>query len=175
MTTPLVVILDADDVSGGDGSNGSIDQLPGSLSINRARFLKVEADHLLRMSVLSGADEAHLAGGGAVAFDQAGDIGMNLTEQPAKGPAGVVAAKGADDGDFCGEGGQISGDAGGSAEAKLLFFKMQHRHRRFGAEAVGAAVEIAVDHQVADQNHPALWQVLHQLDQSCRHTLNCSE
>jgi hypothetical protein len=62
--------------------------------------------------------------------------------------------------DGAAEGGQIGRHAAATAEAIFLMLIMEDGDRRFGAEAFGVAVEIAVDHEVAQQHDLAARQVL---------------
>ena len=57
------------------------------------------------------------------------------------------------------------GHAAGAAEALLAAVGVQQDDRRFLADALGVAPDVAVEHQVADDQHARLAEVLHQLDQ----------
>ena len=63
------------------------------------------------------------------------------------------------------EGPQHGGDAAGAAEPFLAPVGVQQDDRRFLADALGVAPDVAVEHQVADHQHARLAQTLHQIDQ----------
>ena len=60
---------------------------------------------------------------------------------------------------------QHGGDAAGAAEAFLALVGVQQNDRRFLADALGVAPDVAVEHQIADDQHARLAEVLHQFDQ----------
>ena len=63
------------------------------------------------------------------------------------------------------EGAEQRGDAAGAAEALLAAVGAQEDDRRLLADALGVAPDVAVEHQVADDQHARLAEVLNQLDQ----------
>src|SRR5690606_12047890 len=51
------------------------------------------------------------------------------------------------------EGGDLQGHVAGAADAVLGVPHLDHRHRRLGGNPRGAAVPVAVEHQIADHQH----------------------
>ena len=132
----------------------------------RLAFLVIDADHLLRMAVLGPADVAFLDRAGPVGVDQDRLVVDAVIEQHLADAAAVgVGADDAGQGRLGAEGAEHGGDAAGAAEPLLAPVGVQQDDRRFLADALGVAPDVAVEHQVADDQHARLAQLLHQVDQ----------
>ena len=118
------------------------------------------------MALLRPADVALLDRAGPVRVGQDGLVVDALIEQHAA-DAGAVGV-GANDAGQARHGAQSAqqrGYAAGAAEPLLAAVGVQQDDRRFLADALGVAPDVAVEHQVADDQHARLAEVLHQLDQ----------
>ena len=56
------------------------------------------------------------------------------------------------------------GDISRPAQAQFLFFIMQHRHGRFGAQSFDVPVQVFIEHQIADEHDTAGGKILHKLN-----------
>ncbi len=122
------------------------------------------------MAVLGPADVAFLDGAGPIRIDQDGlVVDAKVEQRPANAFAVGIGADDAGQSDPGAERAQHRGDAAGPAQSLLALVGVQQNHRRFLADALGVAPDVAVEHQVADHQHARLAQVLHQFDQVARH------
>jgi hypothetical protein len=113
----------------------------------------IEAEHLLGVAVLGEADEADLRGGRAVgALNEAiggdAEFGEEVFEEAS---LKIVAADG-DAEDLGAEGGQASRHIPRAAGALFAVAFLHDGDRRFGREAFRIAVDVFVDHHIAQQH-----------------------
>jgi hypothetical protein len=126
----------------------------------------VEPHHLLRVTVLGQAHQTHLGDGGARGGgkDTTG-IGATGGELAADLSAGGVFADHADDAALAAQTAQTGGDAAGAAKGGLFVIKVQDGHGGFLRKPLGVAEEVAVKHQVAQQQHPLAGKPVDKLDE----------
>jgi hypothetical protein len=96
-------------------------------------------------------------------------INAEVAEHLARALAIVIGADDASEHDPGTEGTEESGDAAGTAEAFLTAVGLEQQDGRFLADAGGVAPDIAVKHDIADDEDARLSQVLNQLDQFATH------
>src|SRR5262245_2769338 len=113
------------------------------------------------MAMLGPADVAFLDRGRAVNVGEHGvvvdaEIGEDLPDAAAV----VVVADDTGDGDPGPERAQHGGDAAGAAEAFFALIGAQQDYRRLLADALGVAPYVAVEHEIADDQHARLSQAL---------------
>src|SRR5262249_10915467 len=124
------------------------------------------ADHLLRMAVLGPAnvaflDRARPARVGDDCFIIHAEVGEDLTNA-------LAVSIGADD---TGEhhpgaqGAEHGGAATGAAKSLLALVGAEEDDRRFLANALGVAPHVAIEHQVAHDQHAWLAKVLHEVNE----------
>ncbi len=112
-------------------------------------LLLVRADHLLLAC-----DEACLADGGALARLDAGVVDAAARGQdPPQSFTRIVRADQADDHGPTAEGGDVAGHIARATQHLLGAAELQHRHRRLGGNPFDVAVDVSVEHQVADAEH----------------------
>ncbi len=68
------------------------------------------------------------------------------------GLLGVVAPEAGEKG-LAAEAGEVHGDVGRAAGALIALRVAEHRHRSLGRDALDVAVDVAVEHDVADHQH----------------------
>ncbi len=107
--------------------------------------LDVEAEELL-----GAADDAGLGDGGERAGDDAGGVDAGAVEDGGQlGLLGVVAPEAAEEG-LAAEAGEVHGDVGCAACALVAAGVAEDGNRGFGRDALDVAVDVAVEHDVAD-------------------------
>src|SRR5262249_28910804 len=132
--------------------------------------LVIDADDLLGVARLGPADVALLDGAGPGGVGQdALVIDAEVAEHLADAAAVGVGADDAGQHDPRAEGAEQGGDAAGAAEALLAAVGLEQQDGRLLADAGGVAPYVAVEHDVADDQHAWLAEVLDQLDQIGTH------
>ncbi|MEJ0070544.1 MAG: hypothetical protein WDO24_19605 [Pseudomonadota bacterium] len=63
------------------------------------------------------------------------------------------------------ERGQVAHDIAGAAQHRDLALDSDHRDRRLGRDAIDMAVDKAIEHQVADAQHPRLGELANRRDE----------
>lgn len=158
----LVVIFEGD---GGDGEELGFDvgEKRGLLfSGEGAGGFLIEAEHLLGVAVLGEADEAGFGSGGTVsAAEDAVGGGAHFLEDIDEEAALHVVAADADHDDLGTEGGETSGDIAGAAGALFAVAFLDDGDGGFGAEAFGVAVDVFIDHDVADEQDARVGEALY--------------
>ena len=129
-------------------------------------LLVIQPHHLLRMAMLRQPDQPHFAGGGAPGdFDE--PVGRWLrSREDAREAGGPLhpAPMTPTTLDLRAQRGKVCRHASRAAQPQFLATIVQHRHRRFGRKPLGVAVQIAIHHQVADQNNLALGKPVNDLN-----------
>ncbi len=148
---PFAVVFEDHGVGLGGGGAGGGGEAVEDGPAGRGAAFAIDAEELLVVG-----DEAGLLGraAGRVGDQRVGEAGSG-GEQVAKL---VGRAIGTDEADHAHGGSQLGGlhgDVGGAAGHLVLVVHLQDLDRRLGAEAVGAALDVAVEHHVADDRDPA--------------------
>ena len=106
--------------------------------------------------LLLAADDALLQGRPpALRHHQIGFDAARLKQTP-NGVSGWFVADRADERTSPAKGGHIQRDVGGTAEPVFAALDLHHRNRRFGRDAIGATVDVPVEHDIAyNQNMDA--------------------
>ncbi|MFO0972060.1 MAG: hypothetical protein U1A27_01295 [Phycisphaerae bacterium] len=147
----LGVVLQADHAAVARQRLDRVAQPRGGGGVERRGVFGVDADHLLAVAMLGQSDEARLARGGAAGPVEQAARGCAASHQ--KGShvsAGGVIAEDAETGDRVAQGGDVGRDRAGAAKGGLFADNADDGHGRFGADAFGVAVEVGVEHEVAD-------------------------
>src|SRR5262249_40941444 len=96
-------------------------------------------------------------------------IDAEFREHFADAAAILVGPDDAGEHDAGAEGAEQGGHARSAAEALLAAVGLEEQHRRLLTDAGGVAPDVAVEHDVADDQHARLPEVLHQFDQIAGH------
>ena len=117
----------------------------------RRRRLAVRAQQLLCSS-----NEAGLHGRWPLAIDHqgGGEAGTSLAELDVEVAARRVVADDAGEAHLGAEGSEVADDIAGAARHPRFPLDLEHRHRRLGRDAFDGAIDVAVEHDVADAADP---------------------
>ena len=116
--------------------------------------------------LLAAGDETGLGGGGAAALHQQPGLDPRLAaDQSGQVAARLVVADDGDEGHRGAQGGQVADHIAGAAGQRHLAVHRQHRHRRFRADALDPAIDVAVQHRVADDEDGAPFQLADRVQQ----------
>jgi hypothetical protein len=148
----LVVIFEGESVDGGEEVAEVVEKLGFLFGGEGAGDFLVEAEHLLGVAVLGEADETDLGGGGTIGTTEDG-VGVDLLggeEIEEEASLEIVTAGGGDE-DFGAERGEGGGDVAGAAGALFAVAFLDDGDRGFGGEAFGVAVDVFVNHDIAEE------------------------
>ena len=162
----LVVVADQNDVALRELLGDHPGRAAGDRLVQGPAILIIDANHLLRMPVLSPADVSFLDRAGPARIgDDARVVDVQIGENPANACAVGVVADNAGQGHPGAEGAQHGGHAAGPAEPFLAPIGPEENDGRFLADAFGVAPDVAIEHEIADDQHAWLAEALHQIDQ----------
>ena len=143
---PLVVVRQHGHGGGGQRVLGDAQQPLRELGVDGRGDLVVGTEQLLALGEVAG-----LGGGGAAALHQQPRLDVRLAaDQPGQVGPGLVVAHHGDEGDGGAERGQVAHHVAGAAGHRHVALDGQDGDRRLGRDAVDGAVDIAVEHGVAD-------------------------
>jgi len=151
---PFVVILEADNVGASEPALKVFKEPIVLLVCKGQGAFVVDAEQLLTVAVLGQTDDALLADGGPVGQgNQGGAVGFELGEQFEESTAFGIISDDADAQAVCVQSGDVGGDGGRSSRAVLSVHDLEYLDGGLGADAKGVAVDVAVEHKIAGQQH----------------------
>ncbi|HMO26244.1 MAG TPA: hypothetical protein PKB10_08240 [Tepidisphaeraceae bacterium] len=167
----FVVVLERDDIAPVHRGDGAFDELLLGVGIDGRAVLDVQADHLLGGAILAAAEQPDLFDGGTPGErEQAGDIAPHLLGGGAQIRAGAIVTHHTQADHARAQFRQPGKHKPRPAEALLFSTEAQYGDGRFGADAVGAAKPIAVEHEISREQHARGLERLGNLDQTGGHT-----
>ena len=133
---------------------GHPQQALDKLGVHGVRVLAVGAQQMVALQGPALRNEARLDGGDAAALDQQPRLEPRLTaDQSGKFGASRVVADHRDECDRRAERAKVAHDVARAPGHRQLPLNGQHGHRCLGADAGDLAVDVAVEHSIADHQH----------------------